>query len=169
MTLVRGVVLTLVLALAAVVQSALVGTISYDGISADLVLIVVVAVALVRGPEFGTVVGFAGGLMLDLVPPADHLAGRWALALAVVGFLAGRLGQDARTPFRAIIAVGAASFVGTSVYAFTGLITHQGPESISSLLGVIVIGMIFDVVAAVLLLRPLLALFRRLRPAQVAI
>jgi hypothetical protein len=31
------------------------------------------------------VLGFVAGLLLDLVPPADHEAGRWALALVVVG------------------------------------------------------------------------------------
>ena len=41
-------------------------------------------------------VGFAAGLALDLAPPADHLAGRWALALVVVGYVAGRARRDGR-------------------------------------------------------------------------
>ena len=40
--------------------------------------------------------GFAAGLLLDLAPPADHVAGRWALALVLVGYLAGRVRQDVR-------------------------------------------------------------------------
>ena len=31
------------------------------------------------------------GLLLDLAPPADHVVGRWALALIVVGYVAGRM------------------------------------------------------------------------------
>ena len=52
--------------------------------------------ALVRGPQFAAVLGFFAGLLLDLAPPADHVAGRWALALVVVGYVAGRMRQDAR-------------------------------------------------------------------------
>ncbi len=36
----------------------------------------------------------APGLLLDLAPPADHVAGRWALALLLAGYVAGRVRQD---------------------------------------------------------------------------
>ena len=61
----------------------------------NLALLVVVAAALVRGPEFAAVLGFAAGLAVDLAPPADRVAGRWALALVVVGYLAGRVRREA--------------------------------------------------------------------------
>ena len=57
----------------------------------NLCLLVVVAAALTRGPQFAAVLGFGAGLALDLAPPADHIAGRWALALVVVGYVAGRV------------------------------------------------------------------------------
>ena len=68
------------------------------GATPDLVLLVVVALALADGPGFGCAVGFAGGLLLDLVPPADGTVGRWALVLTLVGWLAGmyRLTRRAR-------------------------------------------------------------------------
>ena len=74
----------------------------------NLALLVVVAAALVRGPEFAAVLGFVAGLRLDLAPPADHVAGRWALALVVVGYLAGRVRQDARPSAVAVVATVAA-------------------------------------------------------------
>ena len=46
-------------------------------------------------PSSPPVLGFVAGLAIDLAPPADHVAGRWALALVVVGYLAGRVRQDA--------------------------------------------------------------------------
>ena len=63
-----------------------------QGVVPDLVLLVVVAAGLAYGSELGLVLGFGAGLLLDLAPPADHYAGRWALALMVVGYVAGRLG-----------------------------------------------------------------------------
>ena len=68
---------------------------AWRGVVPDLVLLVVVRVGLRVGSEFAMVLGFGGGLLLDLAPPADHVVGRWALALVVVGLVAGRM-PDAR-------------------------------------------------------------------------
>ena len=46
------------------------------GVVPNLCLLVVVATALVRGPEQAAVLGFVAGVLLDLAPPADHVAGR---------------------------------------------------------------------------------------------
>ena len=83
--------------LAVVLQVAVFSALSFEGVVPNLALLVVVAAALVRGPEFAAVLGFLGGLAIDLAPPADHVAGRWALALVVVGYLAGRVRHDAGT------------------------------------------------------------------------
>ena len=78
------------------------------------------------GPEFAAVLGFFGGLAIDLAPPADHVAGRWALALVVVGYLAGRVRQDAGTSaIAAVVTVAASSFVGTSVFALSGMLLRR--------------------------------------------
>ena len=69
---------------------------AWQGIVPNLCLLVVVGAALTRGPQFAVVLGFLAGVALDLAPPADHVAGRWALALVVVGYLAGRVRQDVR-------------------------------------------------------------------------
>ena len=62
---------------------------AWQGIVPNLCLLVVVGAALTRGPQFAALLGFVAGVALDLAPPADHVAGRWALALVVVGYLAG--------------------------------------------------------------------------------
>ena len=95
MSAVRALVLTGVLLLAVVLQVAVFSVISVDGVVPNLALLVVVAAALMRGPEFAAMLGFLGGLAIDLAPPSDHVAGRWALALVVVGYLAGRVRHDA--------------------------------------------------------------------------
>ena len=56
---------------------------------ADLVLVVVAAVALVRGPTAGLLTGLAGGWLLDLVPPGAAPLGAGALVYATAGALLG--------------------------------------------------------------------------------
>lgn len=55
----------------------------------DLVLLVVVAGALLRGPVEGALLGVLAGWVVDLVPPAGHPLGLSALVYAAVGALAG--------------------------------------------------------------------------------
>ena len=71
--------------------------------------------------------GFVGGLALDLAPPADHVAGRWALAL-----VRGRLPRRPGAPRRRhaprsprCVTVAACSFVGTSIFALSGMLLRD--------------------------------------------
>ena len=82
--------------LALVLQVSLFPHFAWHGIVPNLCLLVVVGAALTRGPQFAAVLGFVAGVLLDLAPPADHVAGRWALALVVVGYVAGRVRQDVK-------------------------------------------------------------------------
>ena len=68
-----------------------------DGVVPDLALLIVIAAALARGPDYAALVGFSAGLVLDLAPPADHTAGRWALSLCLVGYLTGLVRGDGET------------------------------------------------------------------------
>ncbi|HVK29542.1 MAG TPA: rod shape-determining protein MreD, partial [Nocardioides sp.] len=84
------------------------------GVVPDVVLLVVVATALATDTRYGTLTGFFAGLLLDLAPPADHVAGQWALALVLVGYVAGRVQQEVRHSALAVVGtVAASSFVGT--------------------------------------------------------
>jgi rod shape-determining protein MreD len=72
----------------------------------DLVLLAVIGIAMARGPLAGTVLGFVGGLLVDLAPPAAHAAGQYAFVLAVAGFVAGR-GVGGRAMTVTVCVVGA--------------------------------------------------------------
>jgi len=169
MSAVRALVLALVLVLAVTLQVAVFSFFSVDGVVPNLALLVVVAAALVRGPEFAAVLGFLGGLAIDLAPPADHVAGRWALALVVVGYLAGRVRHDAGTSaLAAVLTVAACSFVGTSIYALSGMLLHDPSIPVSQALTVIPVAVVYDVVLTPFVLPLLMRLFRRLQPHQVA-
>ncbi|MGW0478266.1 rod shape-determining protein MreD [Nonomuraea sp. NPDC003214] len=71
----------------------------------DLVLAAVVVVAVARGRLPGLLAGFGAGLVADLVPPADGVAGRSALVLCLVGHACGRTG---RLPVPAVLCLGVA-------------------------------------------------------------
>ena len=62
----------------------------------DLVLLAVLALAGVWGPNLGAVTGFLAGLAVDLAPPSVTAAGRHAIVLTLVGALAGRAAAEAR-------------------------------------------------------------------------
>ncbi|MCW2854630.1 MAG: rod shape-determining protein MreD [Marmoricola sp.] len=163
----RDAVLAVVVALAVVFQAVVFRFISIDGVVPNLALIVVVVAAIARGPEFGMITGFCAGLLTDLAPPADHLAGRWALALVLVGFLVGRVRQDARSsPLMAVAVVGAASFIGTSVFALSGVVLGDGALPIGSMLQVIVISVLWDLMLAPFAVPALLRLFDEARPGR---
>jgi rod shape-determining protein MreD len=157
--------------LAVVLQASVFDAFAWHGIVPDLALLVVVGVALARGGEFGMVTGFAAGVVLDLAPPADHLAGRWALALMVVGYVAGRVRQDVRpgaTPSATTVmaTVAACSFVGSSIFALTGVLLRDPSVGIGEMLQVIAISLVWDVLLAPLVLPGVMAAFRRLEPAR---
>lgn len=169
MTAVRGAALAALIVLAVTVQVAVFRYVAVDGVVPDLALILVVAAALVRGPEFAAGLGFASGLVLDLAPPADHTAGRWALALVIAGYLAGRVRLDARTStVAALTTVAAGSFVAGSVYALSGLVVGDSGPGVDRMVPVILVGVVWDVLAAAVLLPLCSALLRRLRPPRMA-
>lgn len=154
-------------AVALVLQVSVFSHLAWEGVVPNLVLLVVVATGLVRGAEPAMVLGLLAGVVLDLAPPADHVAGRWALALVVVGYVAGRVRQDVRPTAGSVVAtVAASSFVGTSVFALTGIVLQDPALGVGEVLQVIAIGVFWDVLLTPLVLPVVMGAFRRLEPAR---
>ena len=150
---------------ALVVQVTLFPHLAWHGIVPNLCLLVVVAAALTVEAPFALLLGFAAGLTLDLAPPADHVAGRWALALTIAAFLAARVRQDVRPTALAVVGtVAAASFVATSLFALSGVLLSDPAMSISGLLEVVLVAVVWDVLLTPFVLPPLMKLFSRLSP-----
>lgn len=169
------------LVVALVVQVSVLPHLAFRGVVADAVLLVVVAVGLRHGSEPAMVLGFGGGLLLDLLPPADHVAGRWALALLVAGYLSGRVSgrmpgrMSGPTPGRVaqgdgprwsviLATVAAGSVVASSVFALTGLVLRDPLVGVPTLLETVAIALGSDLLLGALLVPLLLALDERLEP-----
>jgi rod shape-determining protein MreD len=169
MGLVRTLVLTVLVTAAVVLQVVAFSYLSYDGVVPNLALLLVVAAALVRGPDFAAVLGFFSGLAIDLAPPADHVAGRWALALVVVGYLAGRVRHDAGTSaVAAVVTVAASSFVGTSVFALSGMVLRDPAVPVVEALQVVPVAVLYDVLLTPFVLPLAMRVLRRIEPHRVA-
>jgi rod shape-determining protein MreD len=166
----RALAALVAVSLALVLQVSLFPHVAWQGIVPNLVLLVVVGAALTRGAQFAAVLGFLAGVVLDLAPPADHVAGRWALALVVVGWVAGRVRQDVRPTASAVVTtVAASSFVGTSLFALSGLLLADPVTDVLTLLQVIGVAVVWDVVLTPFVLPPVMAMFQRLEPERVPV
>lgn len=165
MTLVRMAVALLAVGVALVLQISFFPYLAWQGVVPNLCLLVVVAAALTRGPQFALLLGFLAGAALDFAPPSDHIAGRWALALVVVAYVASRVRQDVRPTATVVVAtVAGASFIGTSVFALTGVLLQDPVLGVGQLLQVILVAVLWDVLLTPLVMPPVMRLFDRLEP-----
>jgi rod shape-determining protein MreD len=150
-----------VLLLAALVQLSIAGWIEVAEGHPDVVLVVLVAVALLRGPIFGAAAGFWAGIVLDT--GSLETFGLTSLLLTLAGYWAGRFG-DVTTRASAhppLIAVALAT-IGV---AFGSAVLHfMLGESI--LAGHFFAGVLLPTLALNMLLAyPLYGLCRRLFPS----
>jgi rod shape-determining protein MreD len=167
MSALRALVAFLAVCVAVVLQVSVFPHLAWQGVVPNLCLLVVVGAALTRGPQFAAVLGLVAGVALDLAPPADHVAGRWALALVVVGYVAGRMRQDVRPSAIAVVAtVAASSFVGSSIFALSGLVLRDPGLDVSGLLEVILVAVGWDVLLTPFVLPLVMGMFLRLEPSR---
>jgi rod shape-determining protein MreD len=114
-----------VIALALLVQSTVVGDIRIDGVIPNLMLLVPIAAGIAAGPARGAVVGFTAGLAADLLLPTPF--GLTALVGTLVGFTVGATsGSVVREVrwFSAVVAL-AASAAAVMLYAVLGAVLGQ--------------------------------------------
>jgi rod shape-determining protein MreD len=109
------------LLLAGLVQVSIASAIEVAEGHPDLVLVLVVGIALLRGPVFGAVAGFWAGLVLDVV--SLETLGLTSLLLTLVGYFAGRLGdvttKSSANPSLVAVALGTVGFaIGSAVLHF---------------------------------------------------
>lgn len=100
----------------------------------DLPLLVVVGVALVRGPWTGVLVGLAAGWLVDLTPPGGEPLAASALSYAAAGALVGRLrGLQRASLLAPVLLTLAAALLVQGVRLVTALAAGADPELVSAL------------------------------------
>ncbi|MEV7424315.1 MULTISPECIES: rod shape-determining protein MreD [unclassified Streptomyces] len=136
---------------ALVIQVSVLARLQLPGAVPDLVLLVVLALAFVYGHVSGALIGFGAGLLSDLAPPADHAAGRYALVLCVIGYLAGLVRPEKgqlRSAFVPMAAVVAAALGSTLLYAGVGALVGDTAARHVGLAGLLFTAAVYDLLLA---------------------
>jgi rod shape-determining protein MreD len=161
----RATIIVALVLIACVVQVVAVSPLPLPGAPPDVLLLIVAAIALALGPMSGAVVGFAAGLTADLVPPADHLLGRYALVFCLIGYAVGLLRHEASdsVPISlAVVAVAAAA--ATVLYGALGGVLGDERVSAQSLAGSVPWSVAYDVVLAPFVVPWVMSVMRRTDP-----
>ena len=116
-----------VVVIALALQSTLLARLTILGVIPQLVLVAVVCLAFLEGERVGVVVGFAGGLLIDLQLPPSSILGLTALVYTFVAYTVGLVrqfsaGESVWTP---VLAVAAASAVAEGSYALLAILLGQ--------------------------------------------
>lgn len=131
---------------AAMLQFVIVSSLLIGGGSPDLLLVVVVALGLLRGAVAGAILGFLGGLVLDIVTLGT--VGISSLVLTLAGFWSGRYAETTARDRRVapLVAVGTITvlagvfgfvlhyMLGEAVVARHSLVTALLPAVVLNLL-----------------------------------
>jgi rod shape-determining protein MreD len=137
------------------------------GATPDLLLVTVAALGLVGGPVKGSLAGFAAGLALDVVPPADGILGLSAVVLTVVGYLGGELGE--RRDRAALLTTGYVGLMaGGAVigYAFLGGIVSDPRVDWARVPMLALTSALYAAVLAAFVVPGVAAMVRRLEPPE---
>lgn len=155
----------LLIVVAVTAQVTFLARLPVPGATPDFVLLVVVALALVHGPGFGLVSGFAAGLATDLVPPADHEIGRWALVLTMIGYLAGLFrAESRRSAFVPLVVVAAAGGGSVLLYAGVGALMEDPSVTWTAVSALLPTAAFYDLVLSAFVVPAVLSLARRAEP-----
>ncbi|MFD5618011.1 rod shape-determining protein MreD [Streptomyces yangpuensis] len=149
---------------ALVIQVTVLGRLQLPGAVPDLLLLTVVSLALVYGHVSGALIGFGAGLLADLAPPADHAAGRYALVLCVIGYVAGLVRPDGgrfRSAWGPMLTVVAAAIGSTLLYAGVGALVGDTAARHVGLTGLVFTATLYDLLLAPFTVPWIMALARR--------
>ncbi|MFJ6697745.1 rod shape-determining protein MreD [Streptomyces sp. NPDC091272] len=149
---------------ALVIQVTVLARLQLPGAVPDLTLLVVLGLAFVYGHVSGALIGFGAGLLADLAPPADHAAGRYALVLCVIGYLAGLVKPEngrLRSATAPMLVVVAAALGSTLLYAGVGALVGDTAARHVGLGGLLFTAALYDLMLAPFVVPVIMALARR--------
>ncbi|MEU5168599.1 rod shape-determining protein MreD [Streptomyces mutomycini] len=156
---------------ALVIQVSVLARLQLPGATPDLLLLVVLGLAFVYGPVSGALIGFCAGLLADLAPPADHAAGRYALVLCLIGYLAGMARPESgrlKSAFTPMAFVFAAAVGSTLLYAGVGSLVGDTAARHVGLGSLLFTAVVYDLLLAPFTVPLIMALARRTENDPVA-
>jgi rod shape-determining protein MreD len=161
----RGVLALMVVTVALILQVSVANRLPLPGsVPPDLVLLAVVALALVNGPMLGMTTGFAAGLAADVVPPADHAIGRYALVFCLIGYACGLVSQEMeRSAVVPFFAVAAGALAGSVLDALVGMLLGDARTSWAAVVRVLPLTVVYDVILSPFVTWAVLRLSRKPR------
>lgn len=153
----------LIIVVAILLQVAVANRLPLPGsVTPDLVMLTVVALALFRGETVGMVTGFCAGLATDLVPPADHTIGMYALVYCVVGYLSGLASPEMdRSQTLPFVAVALGALVGNLAYALVGVMLGDPRANWSIVSRTVPLAVLYNVLASPFVVWAVLRLSQR--------
>jgi len=159
----RGLTAALVIAVALILQVSVANRLPLPGdVTPDLVLLAVVALALVNGSLTGVVTGFCAGLAADIIPPADHTLGRYALVYCLIGYVCGMAAAELdRQTFVPFMAVAVGALAGTVLYALTGMLLADPRAAWDVVSRMVPLQVLYDVLASPFVVWAVLRVTRR--------
>lgn len=149
---------------ALVVQVSVLARLQLPGAVPDLMLLTVLGLALVYGHVGGALIGFGAGLLADLAPPADHAAGRYALVLCLIGYLAGLVKPETgqlKSATGPMVVVVAAALGSTLLYAGVGALVGDTAARHVGLGSLLFTAALYDLLLAPFVVPGVMALARR--------
>ena len=148
---------------AVVLQTAVVARLTLPFGRPDLVLLLVVAIALATGSGAGMSVGFAAGLLSDLL--ADHPTGMLALVLCLVGYACGLVPEAPERSVMLPLGVVVAASV-TAALAFAVMLAIVGSPRLDWHVagGSLPASAAYDVIVAAFVVPLVNVMYRRLDP-----
>jgi rod shape-determining protein MreD len=166
--LLRFAALALLLVTAALIESTVFAGLAIAGHTPSIVALTVVAVALADGAESGGTYGFASGLFVDLL--GAGLVGPTALVLLLVGFATGLLRPYLTGPplLVHVVAGGLAVTLASTLLGLLLFLLDPADLTLRALVEGIVVTGLYSAVLAPFVIRPTMALCRRVETATVA-
>lgn len=164
----RALVMAAIVLMAVALQSTLLARLTLLGVIPQLVLVVVVCLAYLDGPRVGVVLGFAGGLLQDLLLP-QSIVGLTALVYTLVGYGVGSLRQFApgESVWTPVFAVAIASAIAEFGYAMLAIILGQEWVSLSFTAQVTGLVVLYDTLLTPFVFPFLRRIANRFRPEKV--
>ncbi|MQS36599.1 rod shape-determining protein MreD [Streptomyces katsurahamanus] len=160
----RTLLSTALVVVALVIQVSVLARLQLPGAVPDLLLLTVLGLALVYGHVAGAFIGFGAGLLADLAPPAAHAAGRYALVLCVIGYLAGLARPEngklksATGPMAVVVA---AAIGSTLLYAGVGALVGDTAARDVGIVSLLFTAAVYDLLLAPFTVPLIMALARR--------